>query len=274
MQYTFPLSRVSQMSRVASLLLLTGLLTAGARAQVNVYVMSSSNAVADNALVNMLSSYGHNVILGVSYSAFNGTQSLTGINTVYFQCNYNWTDSDMPLAGQTALSNFVNSGGGMVTSEWALWDTVSQGKFTTLAPLFPVVPTATFSSPSTGVFTQTTANMVLNAGLPSSFSTPLESISGTATHFTTLRLGAVSFYDNNGFIGLAGGSFGAGRVMNFNTVNAQQQVANQDFGRLLSNSMNWSAGNITVASAPEPGTCALLVSGLLGLWGIVVRRKG
>ena len=133
-------------------------------------------------------------------------------------------------------------------------------QLTTLSPLFPVVPTSSFDSAGTGNFSVTTANAILNAGLPAAFATPLESIAGTETSFTTLRPGATSYFANNGFIGVAGITSGAGRVLNFNTVNGQAQVANANFGRLLSNSMTWAA-NSAPANGPEPNSIALLALG-------------
>lgn len=246
--------------------LLTGILMAplpAAQAGVNVYVTDSGNTTADAAVVSLLASFGHTVTLGVPFTAFDGTQSLAGINAVYLQVNYNWNTGDMPTAGQTALVNFINGGGGLVTTEWALWNAATANQFATLAPLFPVVPTTLFDFAVTGTFNQATANTTLNNGLPGSFTTDLGSIGGTESHFTTLRPGATSYYTNNEFIGVAGINAGSGRVLSFNTVNADVQIADPNFGRLLSNSMYWSAGVAISATAPEPGTFALwIVAGL------------
>jgi PEP-CTERM motif len=260
---------------VATLLTAGAFILPAAHAGVSVYVTSSGNATADAALVSSLTGFGNTVTLGVEYTAFDGTQSLAGIQTVYFQPTYNWASGDMPAAGQNALVSFVNGGGGLVTAEWLVWKVASSSstQLTAIAPLLPIVPTSSFDSTATGSFGVTTANATLNAGLPSSFSTPLESIGGTQTQFTTLRPGATSYYANNGFIGVAGTTSGAGRVLSFNTVNGQGQVADANFGRLLSNSMTWAANASSAVTAPEPGTLALLGLGGLPLARVLVRRR-
>lgn len=246
-----------------------------AQAQVNVYLMSSGNAAADTQVVNTLTGFGHTVTLGVQYPAFDGTQSLVGFDTVYLQTNYNWTSGNMPAAGQTALVNYVNSGGGLVTSEWYLWKIPSQGSFAILDTITPATPTGAFDSLGTATFAQSVADPVLNAGLPGSFSVPLESISGTRTSVTSTRPGATTFYtQDGGFLAVVGGQFGTGRVLNFNTVNAQIQVADPEFARLLSNSMNWTASaNLVSAATPEPATVALLAVGLLPILGALAIHR-
>jgi hypothetical protein len=247
-----------------------------AQAQVNVYVLGSGNAVADTTLVNTLTGFGHNVTLGVEYTAFNGTQSLAGINTVYLQTNYNWPNGDMPAAGQTALVNFVNGGGGVVTTEWLLWKNASSGntQFSILNPILPATPTSAFDGDLLVTFAQVTPDAILNAGLPTSFDVTLESIGGTRTDVSSTRPGATVYYSNDGgFLSVIGGPSGAGRVLNFSTVNGQAQVQDPDFARLLSNSMNWAAGISVSAATPEPATAALLAFTLLPLTGAAVARR-
>lgn len=262
-------SRLTALSHAAGALFLLALLSQTQPVHAaNIYVTSSGNVAADSALETILESFGHDVTIGASYLDFDGTQSLAGIETVYLQTNYNWSQGllDMPDAGQTVLRNFVLAGGGLVTNEWIIWKTVSHDSFNILQSVFPVMPSVAFNSATSTTFSLSTANPILNAGLPNSFVVPLESISGTETIFTTLQPGAVAYYNssNSGVAGLVGGTFGAGSVLQFSTVNGQGQVADPNFARLLSNSMEFVAGN-AVAAAPEPGTLALIGIGLLGL---------
>jgi hypothetical protein len=65
--------------------------------------------------------------------------------------------------------SYINSGGGLITSEWTTWGNADHGFMATLAPAFPVTPSTTFDSNSTLKYTQSTPDPVLDAGLPSSF---------------------------------------------------------------------------------------------------------
>ncbi len=213
-----------------------------ARAE-NIYVMSSGNAATDNAVVATLQAYGHNVTLGVQYTQFDGSQSLAGIDVVYLQANYNWAAGDMPTAGQTALLNFINNGGGLVTCEWVIYLTAG-GRFATLNPAFPVVPTSSYNSNSTATFVQVTPDPILNAGLPTSSSFPLNNYAGTESNFGSVRTGAIVFYDSTvgtPHRGLVGWDYGNGRVLMFSTTNGPSQLADSNFGRLFSNAMRWAA---------------------------------
>jgi hypothetical protein len=251
------------------------LTTAGTAAAAGVYVTSSGNATFDTALVAALTSYGHSVTLGVPFTAFDGTQSLAGIQAVYLQANYNWNTGNMPAAGQTALANFVNNGGGLVTNEWILWKTAAEGAFSTLSAVFPAVATNSFDSQATYTMNQTTANPVLNAGLSSSITFALTSISGTDTNVSAVKAGATTYYTGgDGDLALTGWSVGSGRVLNFNTVIADAQIADANFSRLLGNTLAFSAGQTAPAVVPESGTLALLgFGGTVGAVALVTRRR-
>lgn len=264
--------RTTVAAAAASLCLL--LPVAHAQAQVDIYMMSSGNAPADTAIEAILESFGHNVTVGVQYNAFDGTQSLVGFDTVYLQANYNWTGGDMPAAGQTALTNFVNAGGGVVTTEWFLWKMAANTQFAILNPNTPATPTSTFDSDALVTFAQVTPDPILNAGLPTTFDVTLESISGTRTLVNATRPGATVYYSNDGgFFSVVGGSLGTGRILNFSTVNGLGQVQDPEFAQLLSNSMSWAANFSASVAAPEPSTAALLAVTLLPLAGAVVLRK-
>src|SRR5436190_8947991 len=57
----------------------------------NVYMLSSGDATTDNAAVAALTAHGHTVTIGLPYTAFDGTADLSAFQTVYLQCNANWT---------------------------------------------------------------------------------------------------------------------------------------------------------------------------------------
>lgn len=228
---------------------------------------ASAPAGFDNSVKSLLEAAGHTVTLGVQSSSFDGTTDLSSFDVLYLQTNYNWSGSgaSMPNAGQTQIVNFVNAGGGLVTSEWLLWRMAASGSFAILNPIMPVVPTSSFDGRSNATHNKKTANAEINAGLPDSFVLPMQNISGTFTKPTTLRSGAEAFYvtDDN-FIALAGWQVGAGRVAAFASLNGAAQINNANGGRLLQNTIGWAA-NQSTAPIPEPATISLAAAALAGV---------
>jgi hypothetical protein len=218
----------------------------GAARAVNVYVMSSGSAAIDSAVVSALTSRGHTATVGVQWVSFDGTQSLAGFQTVYFQCNANWAAGDMPAPGQQALAAWVNGGGRLVTSEWVVW-TAGVGRLATLAPILPVLPTSVYDGATGVTLMQATPSAALNAGVPAEFTTTLENYGGTETQ-TYPRSGATSYYTNPAIPGgsaVTGWGVGSGYVFSFNMTCGEHQVQESVFGRLLSNAMG----------ATAPGAC-------------------
>ena len=244
------IGRCSMLPRLVCLLVCSSLLTPAA----HIYVTASGHATLDDSLQQVLQSFGHSVTLGVPYYHLNGTQDLASMDVVYLQANhswgnswdYGWAGSEMPAAGQTALVNFVNQGGGLVTTEWLLWIIEQFGTFAILNPILPVNPTVVYDYLTVATFTQDVPKNEINAGLPGSFSAPLDYIDGTRTLVSVPRAGASSFYKmNGGFIALAGWNVGNGRVLSFTTLNGQEQLANGNFRQLLSNTLTWAGAGQT-----------------------------
>jgi hypothetical protein len=227
--------------RLLGLLAWCGLLAQAA----NIYVITG-NVTTDLELRRTLESFGHFVTLGASFSNFDGRQSLAGVDIVYLQV-YHWEQPVMPVAGQTALVNFVNRGGGLVTTEWLLWLAAEWGSFTsalsTLEPILPLQPYDDYDSLSSVTFTQDVADGELNAGLPERFRVPLDDNSGSHTMVppSGVRTGASSFYTmDGGFVAVAGWNVGSGRVLSFTTINGETQLRDASFRRLLGNAITWA----------------------------------
>ena len=215
----------------------------------NIYVTASGNPAFDANLRRSLQSFGHSVTIGVADINFDGSQNMAGIDVVYLQFNYNWeTVTRMPESGQLALVNFVNRGGGLVTTEWLLWHMNYTAGLPVLNPILPVNPSKDFDRLTAVAFTQDSPDPQLNAGLPSQFNMPLEYIQGTFTLFPAPRPSASSFYKiTGGTVALAGWNVGSGRVLSFATTNGQAQLDNTNFQRLLSNAMDWAEQKPIVA---------------------------
>jgi len=149
-------------------------------------ICSSSLAIAQNVLIlydnsptntntvalkTSLQNQGFQVtISAVSESFWNNTNpSLTGFHAV-IHLNGSTYATEMPIAGQTALVNFVqNEGGVYVGFEWNAYQ-VSESEMLTMVDLIPIVR----SSGQTQNITYTTvpaqASHPVLSGIPASFS--------------------------------------------------------------------------------------------------------
>lgn len=239
---------------------------------ISVYYMPADNSAQDAAITAALNSH-YTVTTGVKYTAFNGTQAtLNNYNVVLFSGS---SDHDMPVAGQTALKDFVLAGGGLITGEWVLWGASpvwpSGAYFTTLNDVLPGVSNTDYNSNSPITYTQLTANPVLNYHVTSPLTFSVTSIGGGTGSNIVAKSGATTYYTSNAFAGgagLVGGSYGSGlgRVLDFSTCIGPDELSNAAYQQLLVNSVYWVAGNDS--PVPIPASVLLLGSGLVGLVGM------
>jgi hypothetical protein len=210
---------------------------------VHVYMMSSGDAATDNAAMVALTSRGHTVTLGVTYYTFDGSVSLTGVDTVYMQANFDWASGPMPAAGQQQLVAWVDGGGRLVTCEWVMYD--SGAYFDGLTSILPSTYTA-FTTTASTTMTQSLRNNTISPGVAASFSVPLDNYAGTES-ITVPKDGAHTYYTTNAggivtsapaLVGWHVGGAGGGYVYTFTSTCGPNQVADPNFGRLLSNTMS------------------------------------
>jgi hypothetical protein len=214
----------------------------------NIYMTSTGDASLDNLSKTRLESLAYSVTIGVPYTGFNGTLDLSPYQAILLTASANWSSGDMPVNGQTALVNYINSGGGLVTGEWLVWKSAYQ--FQTLAPVLPVLASTIYSSHSPITYSAATAQPILNAGLPTSFTFAADSFSGTETYFAP-KPSATAFYDSNyssGAKGVIGWDYGQGRVISFSTTIGPNELNNQNYSRLLGNAIAY------VGATPQPST--------------------
>jgi hypothetical protein len=166
-----------------------------------VLILSSGNAGLDSSAQAVFTNAGHSVTVGPQYTTFTGAE-LAGVNAVLFLANANWSAGDMPLAGQTALVNFVSGGGGLITGEWVNWK-VGVGSLTTLGPILPVAVSSQWTGGSSITYTQVTPDATLSAGLPTSFSFVGDNFAGVESVFAA-KSGATVYYSSSGGAGGAG----------------------------------------------------------------------
>jgi hypothetical protein len=205
--------------------------------QNRVLLLSSSNATLDSTLLTTLQTLGHDATLGVNYGAFDGSVDLAPYDAVYLQANASW-GADMPVAGQRQLINWVNCGGGLVTTEWTTWK-IGSGGFQLIDAIFPAARTAAYGSPAMETYTKVVADPTLNAGLPDSFSFTTTNFSGTESNLNP-RPGATIYYDSmNLDSGLLGWDYNLGRVASFANTVGGNELADPNYARLVANTINW-----------------------------------
>lgn len=246
-----------------SLLVLLPLRTAA----VEVLLLSTGSSSLDLQTQLVLQNAGHNVTIGSPYNTFTGT-ALTGVDVVLLFPNNNWNSGDMPLLGQSALVNFVQAGGGLITSEWTNWK-VASNTFTALAPILPVVATTQYTGGSLITYTPSITDPVLNLGVSSAFTFSSDDFAGVESFFVAKPTATVFFASSGGAggAGIVGWDSGAGRVLQISTVAGPTELGNNSYATLLQNSVAWSA-----QSVPEPSTLALFGAGAILLLGAWYRR--
>ena len=213
-----------------------------------VLVLSSGNVEQDATLSDVLSSHGHSVEIGPEYNRLSSAFDFEPFSTVLLQANYNWASnggSDIPINGQSALLEFVDSGGGLITTEWFVWKNGAHQHFNTLYAAIPVESTPAFRDNSWRVtYNESTSDPILGRGIPSSFTFDAEGIQGHETRFVA-KPGATVYYgsDYAGGEGVIGWDYGAGRVLSVSTLAGLASLADADYSLLIGNAASWVAAS-------------------------------
>lgn len=257
--------------RVSVLMVLILCLCSVSAHGVNVYVLSSGNNDIDTTVRSTLEDLGHIVHIGVECSQLHGGWTLDGYDTILYLNNWN-ANSTMPDSGQTALQQFVNSGGGLVTAEWVNLkyskDDIWSASIIASALPAKAVPTSSgWGAPYTNnespiTYTVVEPNFVLNENVPLSFTFEADSMGGpswwsggTETKLEP-KVGASVFYDSDNLgIGVVGWDYSDGRVISFSTVIGISELSNSNYAQLLSNALTWSAHGVPgpICTEPIPG---------------------
>lgn len=160
----------------------------------SIIIFSSGKTTQDNALKSALSSTTNKTISVVDMSTFtNSNNILSSANVVILQNNYNWNSATIPIAGQQAIKDFVTKGGGLLTSEWVIWN-IAIGKMGILSDVIPVYPTSRYTNKSPIRYIQNIGDSVLNSGVSSDFQFLSENIAGTETSIVSAKPGSTIFY--------------------------------------------------------------------------------
>jgi PEP-CTERM motif len=263
------------MKRFLVCLAFLALLAGGPRQTVAdmVLLLSTGVTAEDNAVVSLLTADGHTVTVGPQYQSYTGSD-LSSYNAVILLQNNTNIGGEIPTAGQTALLNYVNGGGGLLTGEWTAWGNAQEAYNTILAPLLPVTPSQAYNASGSITYSQATANSVLNNGLPSSFTFNADNIGGTETYFQP-KAGATVYYGSSyggspPGDGVIGWDYGSGQVLSLSTLAGTTELADPNYGTLFSNAVSFVESPTVV---PEPSSLILLGIGALGLTIYCERRR-
>lgn len=234
----------------------------------NLLLLSTGVTANDLAAGAALQSQGHTVTLGPLYSS-SFTPDFSGYSGVVLLQNDSGTGSSLDAAVQTALVNYVNGGGGLLTSDWTNWGMAQYDYSHILQPIMPVALDNHYDHAANITYTQSTADAILNQGLPTSFSFAADDVGGTETYFTA-KPGATTFYGSSYGAGVIGWNYGAGRVMSLSTLAGPIELADPNYGLLFSNAATWIQ---SAAPVPEPSSLALAGLGGIGLAIAKLRRR-
>ncbi len=200
---------------------------------INVYVLSSGHAENDARVKSVLEGFGYVVCVGVEAGQFNSGAMLEGSDAVLLLHNWNWA-SPMPNEGQTAIEQFVNGGGGLVTGEWVTYTEPAR-----LGVALPATSSGAYSVRSLITYRANKPDGVLNANVPASFTFEADNIDGTELKLLP-KAAAQVFYTNDYLhAGLVGWDYGKGRVLSFSTVIGPKELGGRNYGELLINALLW-----------------------------------
>jgi hypothetical protein len=223
---------------------------AGQALAAEVYLFSTGNTAVDNAYLSSLSARGHNVVIGRPWSTFDGTVNLASFDVVLMTHSGNWSSSSqqVPVVGQEQLVAFVRAGGGLITTEWIVYNngTSSGAAYATLMTVLPVTYGSSWNSNDRTTLSRVTPDQLMNNGLPETFMVPNVSFAGTESRLTA-KPGATVFYQSSNLssppaiinAGVAGWDVQAGRVVSISTMPGVASLNDTNYATLLSNIVRW-----------------------------------
>lgn len=154
-------------------------------------ITSSSDVDHDSAIRNALISVGSVDTLNFFWYSNITQNDLLNTDLLIYTANYNWSaTTDAPLQTQQAIVNFINNGGGLLTTEWVHWK-----RLTIIKDILPVAPVSSnFDNAPSVVFAKLNDDPIISNNVPNAFNVNLTNIGGTRSLFTTPKAGATIFY--------------------------------------------------------------------------------
>ncbi len=203
-------------------------------------VLGSGVKNTDDAVANSLRANGIVVTVGPEPRIWNGTQADLHQFDAVLTLRSNVFGPGMPQAGQEALVAFVQQGGGLITTEWLIYN---GGLFPQLSPILPATAIG-YSDARPTTFARATPDEYLDAGLGSSFVITQGYSNGTEG-LLEAKTGAQVFYTSTNAqhpyatAGVVGWDVDAGRVLSWSIIMTATEPADAEAAQLLANSVHW-----------------------------------
>jgi hypothetical protein len=160
----------------------------------SIVLMSSGNGAQDLKFKNQLATLTNKAVNVIVLSSFdNSNNILDTTDVVVLQNNYNWNSQTLTDSAQTALKTFVTKGGGLLTTEWVIYN-MAQGLLKILKDVVPVIPTSAYTTKSPIRYIKNINDSILNTGVSSDFIFLSQNIAGTETAIVEAKAGATIFY--------------------------------------------------------------------------------
>lgn len=217
---------------------LGGLFLIGANANaLNILVLNCGSSTINGEAALALTEAGHSVtVTTANYWEIVTVPNLAFYDVVYFQPNANWTNITTTLEDQ--LVGFLQSGGGMVMCEWVVWGSYATSYYQKLKAAFPLTYNG-YDGRGTLTMTKKVADPVINAGLPDTFTAPLNNMGGTYSMAQPKYFGRTFYEASDATSAMIGGYYGSGKIVNFLSTNGQGQLQDPNFRRLFKNTFQW-----------------------------------
>lgn len=120
--------------------------------------------------------------------------TLSDIDVVILNQGYNWSSRQFTEAEQLALKYYVNDGGGLITSEWVLWNAY-YGKFNHLKEVFAAEPNRYYKTEKEVRYYQYIQDSIINNNVEKDFKFgPTNVAGGTETTLDSFKSKAQIFY--------------------------------------------------------------------------------
>jgi len=219
----------------------------------SVYVMSAGEGQDNQAILNTLRAAGHDPILGVDPSEWDGSQAdLSEYDVVVLSLAIAELPQDMPKDGQVALISYVQQGGGLVTGERLVWLIYNNVWFQDLDLIIPVKSmSGRFVAETATKYRQVKkkTDPILNNGLPSDFTFSTADIAGSESLFLGKK-GATTYYRTSAdgklilrTSGVVGWKKESGRVISFSTLFTHIELSDINYATLFVNAVEWAGSS-------------------------------
>ncbi|MCX5887533.1 MAG: hypothetical protein NT096_16760 [Proteobacteria bacterium] len=220
----------------------------------SVYVMSAGDSQDNQAILNTLRAAGHDPVLGVDPSEWDGSQAdLSEYDVVVLSLAIAELPQDMPKDGQVALISYVQQGGGLVTGERLVWLIYNNVWFQDLDLIIPVksMSGGFVAEPSTKYRQcRKKTDPILNNGLPTNFTFSTAEIAGGSESLLLGKKGATTYYRTsaNGKLifrtsGVVGWKKESGRVISFSTLFTHIELSDINYATLFVNAVEWAGSS-------------------------------